>query len=63
MNSTTEVTTVNNEVNATTISSNLTSSDDDDGVNSRVAAIKATVRDCYFYSMGVVIPTGIDTYT
>ena len=54
MNSTTEMTTVSDDVN----SSNLTSSDDDDDVDPRVASIKAIVRDCYFYSMGVVIPSG-----
>ena len=55
MNSTTEMmTTVSNDVN----SSNMTSSDDDGGVDPRVASIKAILSDCYFYSMGVVIPTG-----
>ena len=29
------------------------------GVDDRVAWIKSTVMDCYFYSMGVVIPTGL----
>jgi len=38
-------------------SSNVTATDD--GGASRVAWIKSTVRDCYFYSMGVIIPTGL----
>jgi len=34
---------------------NVTSDDSE----SRAESIKTIVRDCYFYSMGVVIPTGL----
>jgi len=52
MNSTAEMTasSIDNATNATASSS---------VVDGRVAWIKSTVRDCYFYSMGVIIPTGL----
>jgi len=57
MDSTTEIITVASDVNVS--SSNMTSLDDGDGGESQIDATKSTVKDCYFYSMGVVIPTGL----
>lgn len=28
-------------------------------IDARIYAIKSTVRDCYFYCMGVIVPTGL----
>jgi len=41
------------------VSSNVTSAAAADAADARVAWIKSTVRDCYFYAMGAIIPTGL----
>jgi len=57
MNSTNEITTT--DVGLYTNGSNTTAAAEVDVGLSRVTWIKSTMLDCYFYSLGVIIPTGL----